>query len=47
MQIDSNAMILRITIEKHAELQERVRAVLNARYQTAGRECGLLDVPVI
>jgi len=40
-------MILRITIEEHAELQKRIWAVLNAGYHTARGESSLFDITVV
>lgn len=44
MEVDANAVILGIAVEEHAELQKRVRAVLNTGYHGARREGSLLDV---
>ena len=40
-------MVLRITVEKHAELQERIRAVFDAWNHAAGGEGRLLNVAVV
>lgn len=47
VQIDTDAVILGIAVEEHAELQQWVRAILDARYHASRGECRLLDVPVI
>ena len=47
VQIDTNAVILRVAIKKHAELEQRVRRVLNTRYQAARGKCGLFYITVI
>jgi predicted transposase YbfD/YdcC len=46
MQVDANAMVLRIAVEEHAELEQGVGAVLDARDHGAGGESGLLDIAV-
>ena len=47
VQIDADAVILRIAVEEHAELEEWVRGVLNTWDQAARGKCGLLYVAVI
>ena len=47
VHIGANAMVLRITVEKHAELQERIRAVFDAWDHTAGGEGRLLNIAVV
>jgi len=44
MQVDTNSVVLSITVKEHAELQERIRAVLDSRNHTPWREGCLLDV---
>ena len=46
MQIDANPVILCVTIEKHSELQQRIRAVLNPRHHASRREGGLFYISV-
>lgn len=46
MQIDTNPVILCVTVEEHAELQQRIRAVLNSRHHASWREGGLFYVSV-
>jgi hypothetical protein len=47
MQVDTNAVILSITVEKHAELEKSVGAVLDTWNHGSGRECRLLDIAVV
>ena len=47
VQVDADAVVLRVAVEEHAELQERVGGVLDTRDHGAGREGGLLDVAVV
>ena len=47
VQIDTDAVILRIAIEEHAKLQERVRRVLNTRNHAARGKGGLFYITVI
>jgi hypothetical protein len=42
----AETMVLRIAVEEHAELQERVWTVLDARHHSSRGEGGLLDVAV-
>lgn len=46
MQIDSNPVVLGVSVEEHAELKQRVRAVFDARDHASRRERGLFDVTV-
>lgn len=46
MQVYADAVILCISIEEHAELEQWVRGVLNTRYHTAWRKGGLFYVSV-
>jgi hypothetical protein len=46
MQIDTNPVILCITVEEHAELQQGIGAILDSRHHASWREGGLFDVPV-
>ena len=47
VQIDTDAVILRIAIEEHAELEERVRRVLDTRDHAARGKGGLFYITVI
>ena len=47
VQIDTDAMVLSITVKEHAELKKRVRAIFDTRHQTTGAECRLLHVPMV
>ena len=47
VQIDTDTVILRVAVEEHAELEKRVRRVLNTGDQAARGECGLFYVTVI
>ena len=47
MQIDTDTVILGITVEEHAKLEQRVRAILDARYHASRGECRLLDVAMV
>lgn len=44
MRIDADAVVLGVPVEEDAELEQRVRGVLDAWDHTARREGGLLDV---
>ena len=46
MQIHTDAMVLCIAVEEHAELKQRVWAVFNTRHHAARRESCLLDITV-
>jgi hypothetical protein len=46
MQIDPDPVILCVTIEEHAKLQQRIRAVLDPRHHASRREGGLFYVSV-
>lgn len=46
VQIDADAVVLRIAVEEHAELEEGVGRVFDAGDHAAGRESGLFDVAV-
>jgi hypothetical protein len=46
VQVDPNAMILCITVEKHPKLQEWVRAIFDTRDQTSRRKGCLFDIAV-
>lgn len=46
VQVDTNSMILRVSVEEHAELQEWIWAVFDTWHHAAWRECCLLDVSV-
>lgn len=47
VQIHADAVVLRVTVEEHAELEERIGRVLDTRDHTAGGEGGLLYITVI
>jgi len=47
MQVDTNAVVLSITVEEHAELEKSVRAVLDTWDHGTGRERCLLDITVV
>lgn len=47
VQIHADAVVLRVTVEEHAELEERVGRVLDTRDHTAGGKGGLLYITVI
>lgn len=47
VQIDPEAMVLRVPIEEHAELQQAVGRVFNARNHGARGEGGLFDIAVV
>jgi hypothetical protein len=47
VEIDTNAMILRITIKEHPKLEELIWAVLNAGNHAPGRESRLLNIAMI
>lgn len=46
VQIDADAVILRVAIEEHTELEERVRRVLDPRDQAARGKGGLFHITV-
>lgn len=46
VEVDSNAMVLCIAVEEHAELEKGIRRVFDTRNHAAGRESRLLDVSV-
>ena len=45
--VRADTMKLRVTVEEHAELQERIRAVLNTWDHGTRREGSLIDISVI
>lgn len=47
VQVHADAVILRVAVEKHAELEEWVGRVLDARDHTAGGKGGLFYVAVV
>ena len=47
MQVDTNAVVLSIAVEEHAELEKRVGAVLDTWDHGTGRERCLLDITVV
>lgn len=47
VHVGANAMVLRITVEEHAELQERIGAVFDAWDHAAGGEGRLLNIAVV
>lgn len=44
VEVDTDAVILGVSVEEHAELEKRVGRILNAGNHAAGGEGGLLDV---
>ena len=44
VQVDANAVVLSVSIEKHAELEQWVWAFLDTGHHATGRECSLLDI---
>jgi hypothetical protein len=46
VQIDSDSMVLCITIEKHTKLKQGVRAILNSRDHRARGKSSLFDIAV-
>lgn len=46
MQVDTNAMVLGIAVEEHAELEKRVGRVFDTMDHAAWREGSLLYIPV-
>lgn len=46
MQIDTDPMILRIAVEEHTELKERVRTVFDAWDHASRRKRRLFDISV-
>lgn len=47
VQVDADAVVLRVAVEEHAELEEWVRRVFNTGDHGAGGKGGLLDVAVV
>ena len=44
MEVDTDAVVLRVAVEGHPELQERIGAIFDARNHRARAEGSLLDV---
>jgi len=47
MQVDTDAVVLGITVKEHAELEKSIWAVLNTWNHCSRRERGLLDVTMV
>ena len=46
VQVDANAVVLRVAVGEHAELQQRIRTVFDTGHHAARGECCLLHVAV-
>lgn len=46
VQVDADAVVLRVSVEEHTKLQQRIRTVFDTGDHAAGRECCLLDISV-